>query len=74
MCQARVFIKDNKGIQEEIMKDVILIEPLGDKGTRLQAMFESPRVVNARIKSIDLLKHQVILESLDTGNNKNAVC
>ena len=58
MCQARVYLDG-----EEIMKDVLLVEPVPE-GIRLVAFFEAPRVVPAIIRKIDLIKHKVILESL----------
>ena len=57
MCQATVYLDG-----EEIMKDVLLVEPLPE-GIRLVTFFEAPRVVPATIRKIDLMKHKVILES-----------
>lgn len=59
MCQATVFLDG-----DEIMKDVILVEPVED-GVRLSKFFEEPDLVQAVIRRIDLMKHQVILESID---------
>jgi len=57
MCQAVVYL-DN----EEIMRDVIRVEPLPE-GMRLTTFFEPPRIVPAVvIREIDLLKHRVMLE------------
>jgi predicted RNA-binding protein len=58
MCQAIVYLEG-----EEIMRDVIRVE-LTDDGVRLTTFFESPRVVPAAIREIDLLKHRVVLEPL----------
>lgn len=58
MCQAIVYLND-----EEIMRDVVRVEPLPE-GVRLTAFFEPPRVVPAAIREIDLLKHRVVLEPL----------
>ncbi len=58
MCQATVYLDG-----EEIMKDVLLVEPLPEGGIRLVTFFEAPRVVPATIRKIDLMKHEVILES-----------
>jgi predicted RNA-binding protein len=57
MCQATVYLDG-----EEIMKDVLLIEPLPE-GIRLVTFFEAPCVIQATIRKIDLIKHKVILES-----------
>ncbi len=59
MCQARVSLLRD-GREEEIMRDVVLLEPV-DGGVRLQAFFEEPVVVLARIGRIDFLKHTVTL-------------
>ncbi len=60
MCQSSVYLEKD-GQEEEILKDAILVEPV-EGGVKVQAMFESPKVIKARIKKIDLLKHKVILE------------
>jgi len=57
MCQATVYL-DGK----EIMKDVLLVEPLPE-GIRLVSFFDEPRVVPAKIQQIDLIKHRVILQT-----------
>ena len=59
MCQATVYIAQDDR-EEEIMRDVILLEPVED-GLRLQAFFEEPMIVKARVSRIDFLKHSVIL-------------
>ncbi len=61
MCQATVYL-DRNGQEEEIMRDVILLEPEEEEGgLRLQAFFEEPVTVKARIARIDFLKHTVTL-------------
>ncbi len=63
MCQSSVFIfKDGK--EEELKRDVILVEPV-EEGVKIQGFFEQPEFIKAKIKSIDLLKHKIILEPLD---------
>ena len=59
MCQATVYMAQD-GQEEEIMRDVILLEPVED-GLRLQAFFEEPVLVKARVSCIDFLKHSVTL-------------
>ena len=59
MCQATVYLAGD-GQEEEIMRDVILLEPVED-GLRLQAFFEEPVIVKARVSRIDFLKHSVTL-------------
>jgi predicted RNA-binding protein len=61
MCQATVYLDG-----EEIMKDVILVEPVED-GVLLSKFFEEPNQVPAVIRKIDLIKHRVILESIEEG-------
>jgi predicted RNA-binding protein len=52
--------------EKEIMRDVILLEPVED-GVRLQAFFEEPLIVQARIGRIDFLKHTVTLVPVGEG-------
>jgi predicted RNA-binding protein len=52
------------GQEEEIMRDVILLEPVED-GLRLQAFFEEPVIVKARVSRIDFLKHSVTLVPIE---------
>jgi predicted RNA-binding protein len=59
MCQAVVTLAQD-GQEKEIMRDVVLLEPVED-GLRLQAFFEEPVVLQARIQRIDFLKHTVTL-------------
>ncbi len=66
MCQSSVFMIDKDG-EKEIKRDVILVEPTDD-GVKIQGFFESPEVIPARIKTIDLLKHRIILEPLNVEN------
>jgi predicted RNA-binding protein len=61
MCQATVFLDG-----EVIMQDVLMVE-LVPEGVRLIALFEPVQVVPASIRQIDLIKHRVILESLQEG-------
>lgn len=59
MCQATVYLTQD-GQEKELMRDVILLEPV-DEGLRLHAFFEEPVTVRARVESIDFLKHTVTL-------------
>jgi predicted RNA-binding protein len=65
MCQAVVYLAQNDQ-DKEIMRDVILLEPVED-GVRLQAFFEEPLIVQARIGRIDFLKHTVTLVPVSEG-------
>ena len=57
MCQATgCLVQDDE--EKEIMRDVIMLETVED-GLRLQAFFEEPVTIQARIERIDFLKHTV---------------
>ena len=58
MCQATVYLND-KEILHAVLK--VVVTP---QGVRLSKLFESPRVVPATIREIDLVKHRVMLDSL----------
>jgi len=64
MCQATVYLDG-----QELMKDVILIEPV-QGGVRLATFFEEPRIIPARVEKIDLLKHDVLLTSMKEATQK----
>ena len=60
MCQSTIFLlKGNR--EEEILRDAILVEPVAE-GVKVQGLFEAPRIIHATIKTIDLLKHRIVLE------------
>jgi predicted RNA-binding protein len=65
MCQATVYLVQD-GQEKEIMRDVILLEP-AEEGVRLQAFFEEPVIVQARVNRIDFLKHTVTLVPAEGG-------
>ena len=65
MCQATVNLVQD-GQEKELMRDVVLLEP-DEEGLRLQAFFEEPVVVKARVSRIDFLKHTVTLTPLEEG-------
>lgn len=58
VCQATVYLNG-----EVILKDVSMVESVPE-GVRLITLFEPAQVVPAVIRQIDLMKHRVILESL----------
>jgi predicted RNA-binding protein len=61
VCQATVFL-DGK----EILQDVTLVEILPE-GVRVKVFFDEPIVLPAAVRRVDLLKHQVILETVPKG-------
>jgi predicted RNA-binding protein len=65
MCQAVVYMAQDDR-EQEIMRDVILLEPVAE-GVRLQAFFEEPLILQARIGRIDFLKHTVTLVPVEGG-------
>ncbi len=62
MCQSTIYLKKADGEEEELMRDAILVVPRED-GVLIQTFFEEPKVVDAEIETIDLLKHRVVLRS-----------
>ena len=65
MCQATVYLNG-----EVIMRDVLYVEPVPE-GIRLIALFEPVQVIPAIIRQIDLMKHKIILESLEEGEKSH---
>ena len=65
MCQAAIYLDG-----EKIMEDVMLVEPVPE-GVRLVKLFEPVRIVPAVIKKIDLIKNQIILNTIETGGIEN---
>ena len=63
MCQARLYV--SKGSERELVaKDVIYFEETPE-GVRYATFFEEPKLVRARVTSVDLLKHTVLLSPLE---------
>lgn len=60
MCQSTIYLKKGD-MEEEILRDAILVEPCTE-GVRIQGLFDAPKVIPARIVTIDLLKNRIILE------------
>ncbi len=60
MCQSTVYLRKGDE-EEEILRDAILVEPVED-GVRIQGFFEAPQIIPARIATVDLLKHRIVLE------------
>jgi predicted RNA-binding protein len=65
MCLATVYV-ENGGQREEVMQDVAWIRPQGD-GLRLITLLGESKLVQARIKSIDLVKGSIVLERMTTN-------
>ncbi|MGB9497806.1 MAG: CooT family nickel-binding protein [Dissulfuribacterales bacterium] len=61
MCQSTVYLK-KADTEEEILRDAILVEHCPE-GVRIQGLFDAPKIIPARIATVDLLKNRIILES-----------
>jgi predicted RNA-binding protein len=59
MCQATVYLDG-----EKVMEDVIWLEPTAS-GVLLRSLFEESTEVQGRLEGIDLLRHRVLLASVD---------
>ncbi len=64
MCQATVYLGE-----EEVAQEVIRLQPVKD-GLQLETFFEEPRVVRGIIREIDFLKHRVLLEPVEGGEDE----
>lgn len=60
MCEARVYL-EKEGSREEIMENVVSIKSEGEK-LLLIDLFGERKYINATLKEVKLLDHQVILE------------
>ena len=65
MCLATVYV-DHNGCREEVMRDVAWIEPEGDQ-LLLIGFLGKKRLLQSRIKSIDLLDSCIVLEGVREG-------
>lgn len=60
LCEARVFL-EKEGKIEPLMDNVVTIKPDNDK-LLLVDLFGNQKYIDARIKELKLLEHEVILE------------
>ena len=60
MCQSNAYL-ERDGQQQLIIEDVGLMRPEGDK-ILLISIFGEERLVDAKVKMIDLLHHKIVLE------------
>ena len=63
MCEAKVFMVTDD-LQKEIMQDVVLVQPEGDKLLLVNLLGEQ-KLVKGHIKKIDFIKHTLVLESAE---------
>lgn len=59
MCESKVFLKKD-GNLEEIMENVVAVEPQGD-GFLLRNLFGEEKRVQARLGEIQLVDHKIVL-------------
>ncbi len=61
MCEAIAYmVKD--GQEELLLEGVDLVEPEGDGNIKLVSIFGEQKVVQAKIKSMALVDHRILLE------------
>ena len=60
MCEATAYIFKN-GNEELLLADVDVIEPQEDGQIRLVSIYGEQKVIKARIKSMSLVNHRVVL-------------
>jgi len=68
MCQSNVYLIQN-GKEKLLLEEVILIEFRGKK-ILLKSIFGEEEIIEAKIKTIDLFRHRIILEK-ETHSQRN---
>ncbi len=63
MCEATVYLL-REGREEEVMRDVVLVQPEGDLFLLANLLGEQ-KLVRGSIKKIDFLKHTLLLEEAE---------
>jgi len=71
MCLATVYVEDD-GQKEEVMQDVAWIRPQGG-GLQLISFMGESRLLQAEIKSIDLVNSSIVLEKMRTNPPQNGI-
>jgi predicted RNA-binding protein len=66
VCLATVYVERN-GEKEEVMQDVAWIKPEA-RGFRLIGLMGESKLVQARIKDVDLMSSSIILEGASSGS------
>jgi predicted RNA-binding protein len=61
MCEATAYILNKEGQEQLLLADVDVIEPQEDGTTRLVSIYGEQKVLKARIKSMSLVNHKVVL-------------
>ncbi|MCL5075535.1 MAG: CooT family nickel-binding protein [Chloroflexi bacterium] len=63
MCEATAFVATD-GREKKIMENVILLQPEDDR-LLLADLLGEQKLVQARVRSIDFLKHRIVLEEME---------
>lgn len=63
MCEANVFIVDQHGNEQLLLESVDKIIPKGDE-IFLENIFHDRKTIKAKIKSMALVEHRIILEKI----------
>jgi len=71
MCLATVYVEDD-GQKEEVMQDVAWIRPQSG-GLQLISFVGESRLLQAEIKSIDLVNSSIVLEKMPTNPPQNGI-
>jgi len=61
MCEASAYILDKDGKEELVMEGVDILEPEEGK-LRLVSIFGEQKSLNAKVKSMSLVNHKIVLE------------
>ena len=71
MCLATVYV-ENDSQQEEVMQDVAWVRPQGG-GLQVITFMGESRLLQAKIKSIDLVHSLIVLERMTTNPPQNGI-
>jgi predicted RNA-binding protein len=64
MCEANVYLVDEKGNEVLILDSVDKVIP-GEREIFLENIYNERKTVSARIKEMELVEHRIILEKLN---------
>lgn len=63
MCEANVYLLDEKGEEKLFLESVDKIIPNGDE-LCLEDIFNHRKYIKARIKDMELVEHRIVLEKI----------
>lgn len=61
MCEANAYLLSENGEETLLLADVDVIEPQEDGQTRLVSIYGEQKLLSAKIKSMSLVNHRVVL-------------